>query len=63
MQSLACQALDIAPVSSSRGAQCGNSHSNVGDIKSTPIGTVSKASGEIRRLQQFPMSFRVGAGG
>jgi hypothetical protein len=50
MQSLACQALDIILVLSSRGAQYGNSHSNAGDIKSTPVGTVSIASGEIRQL-------------
>jgi hypothetical protein len=50
MQSLACQALDIVPVSSSRGAQYGDACSNAGDIESTPVGTVSKASGEIRRL-------------
>jgi hypothetical protein len=49
-QSLACQALDIVLVSSSRGAQYGDSCSNAGDIKSTPVGTVSIVSGEIRQL-------------
>ncbi len=50
MQSLACQALDIAPVLFFRGAQCGDSRSNAGDIKSIPLGTVSKVSEAIRQL-------------
>ncbi len=50
MQSLACQALHITPVLSSRGAQCGNLCSNAWDIESTPVGTVSKVSGAIRGL-------------
>jgi hypothetical protein len=50
MQSLACQALDIVLVSSSRGAQYGGSRLNARDIESTPVGTVSIASGETRQL-------------
>ncbi len=50
MQSLACQALDIAPVLFSRGARCGNLRSNAGDIESIPVGTVSRVSGAIRQL-------------